>query len=272
MLSAVGEPDATRVLQGLRAGERARRTAARVLRFERGARAADERVVGTFERRTLAEIYALDERFRAIRRYVDRLHRVFAKGLTQQAARNRRTRLLGDRRLTSQAFLAKPLKMLADDEVFEKLIVSLGWHHVDRTSNHVERDNRGFRDAFAMYLVSRPSTFDVGVTENMMGDILTDEAAQVAGSIGLLPSASVGAKRTPWGVFGLYEPSHGSAPDIAGKGLANPLATILSGALVLRYSFGAEKAAKHPACHGEFAWEPSSGNRNVRLPQRCCLS
>lgn len=97
------------------------------------------------ERRTLAEISSLDERFLAIRPYVDRLHRVFAKGLTQQAARNRRTRLLGDRRLTSQAFLAKPLKMLADDEVFEKLIVSLGWHHVDRTSNHVERDNRGFR-------------------------------------------------------------------------------------------------------------------------------
>lgn len=97
------------------------------------------------ERRTLAEIYALDERFRAIRQYVDRLHRVFAKGLTQQAARNRRTRLLGDRRLASEAALAKPLKMLADDEVFEKLIVSLGWHHVDRTSNHVERDNRGFR-------------------------------------------------------------------------------------------------------------------------------
>jgi len=81
------------------------------------------------------------------------------------------------------------------------------------------------------------------VTENMMGDILTDEAAQVTGSIGLIPSASLGAKKTKWGVFGLYEPSHGSAPDIAGKGVANPLATILSGAMMLRYSFGAEKAA-----------------------------
>ncbi|MGH9361916.1 MAG: transposase [Thermoanaerobaculia bacterium] len=97
------------------------------------------------ERLTLTEIYALDERFRAIRRYVDQLHRVFAKGLTQQAARNRRTRLLGDRRLKSHAFLAKPLQMLGDDAVFEKLIVSLGWHHVDRTSNHVERKNRSFR-------------------------------------------------------------------------------------------------------------------------------
>jgi 3-isopropylmalate dehydrogenase len=98
-------------------------------------------------------------------------------------------------------------------------------------------------DAFTMYLISRPASFDVMVTENMMGDILTDEAAQVTGSIGLIPSASLGAKKTKWGTFGLYEPSHGSAPDIAGKGIANPLATILSGAMMLRYSFGAEKAA-----------------------------
>jgi len=97
------------------------------------------------ERRTLAQIYALDERFRAIRRYVDQLHRVFTKGLTQQAARNRRTRLLRNRSLSSQPFLAKPFQRLADDEVFEKLIVSLGWHHVDRTRNHVERKNRSFR-------------------------------------------------------------------------------------------------------------------------------
>jgi 3-isopropylmalate dehydrogenase len=98
-------------------------------------------------------------------------------------------------------------------------------------------------DAFTMYLISRPGSFDVVATENMMGDIITDEAAQVTGSIGLIPSASLGAKKTKWGVFGLYEPSHGSAPDIAGKGLANPLATILSGAMMLRYSLGAEKAA-----------------------------
>ncbi len=98
-------------------------------------------------------------------------------------------------------------------------------------------------DAFTMYLISRPRDFDVVVTENMMGDIITDEAAQVTGSIGLIPSASLGPRRTRYGVFGLYEPSHGSAPDIAGQGVANPLATILSGALMLRYSFGAEKAA-----------------------------
>lgn len=99
-------------------------------------------------------------------------------------------------------------------------------------------------DAFTMYLISRPASFDVVATENMMGDIITDEAAQVTGSIGLIPSASLGVKKTKSGIFGLYEPSHGSAPDIAGKGLANPLATILSGAMMLRYSLGSEKAAK----------------------------
>ncbi|MDQ7780868.1 MAG: hypothetical protein RDV41_14320, partial [Planctomycetota bacterium] len=97
------------------------------------------------ERRILREIYALDPRFRTIRRYVDRLHDVFVKGLTPQAARNRRTRVLRDSRLHSEPILTQPLQMLADDEVFEKLIVSLGWHHVDRTSNHVERKNRSFR-------------------------------------------------------------------------------------------------------------------------------
>ena len=78
-----------------------------------------------------------------------------------------------------------------------------------------------------------PGQFDVLLTENMFGDILSDEASQITGSIGLLPSASLRADG-----FGLYEPIHGSAPDIAGKGIANPLATILSVAMMLRYSFG----------------------------------
>jgi 3-isopropylmalate dehydrogenase len=99
-------------------------------------------------------------------------------------------------------------------------------------------------DAFTMFLIRRPASFDVVVTENMMGDIITDEAAEVTGSIGLLPSASLGVKRTKAGIFGLYEPCHGSAPDIAGKGLANPLATILSAAMLLRYSLSAERAAR----------------------------
>jgi 3-isopropylmalate dehydrogenase len=98
-------------------------------------------------------------------------------------------------------------------------------------------------DATAMDLVRRPQSFDVIVTENLFGDILSDEAAQLTGSLGMLPSASLGERRVAGGQFGLYEPSHGSAPDIAGTGKANPLATILSGALLLRYSLGAERAA-----------------------------
>jgi 3-isopropylmalate dehydrogenase len=94
-------------------------------------------------------------------------------------------------------------------------------------------------DACAMHLIRRPADFDVIVTENMFGDILTDEASMLAGSMGLLPSASLGDGRR-----GLYEPIHGSAPDIAGKGVANPYATILSVALMLRYSLGLESEAR----------------------------
>jgi 3-isopropylmalate dehydrogenase len=93
-------------------------------------------------------------------------------------------------------------------------------------------------DACAMHLIRRPADFDVIVTENMFGDILTDEASMLAGSMGMLPSASLGE-----GKRGLYEPIHGSAPDIAGKGIANPYATILSVALLLRYSLGLEAEA-----------------------------
>ena len=118
-------------------------------------------------------------------------------------------------------------------------------------------------DACAMYLLSRPASFDVIVTENMFGDILTDEASMLAGSMGMLPSASLGATadhrqpttnhreaqseiqnpKSKITRMGLYEPIHGSAPDIAGKGIANPLATILSVALLLRLSLGLEAEA-----------------------------
>jgi len=93
-------------------------------------------------------------------------------------------------------------------------------------------------DSMAMHLLSRPRAYDVIVTENMFGDILTDEASMLAGSLGLLASASLGA-----GKVGIYEPIHGSAPDIAGKGIANPYATILSAALLLRHSLGLEAEA-----------------------------
>ena len=93
-------------------------------------------------------------------------------------------------------------------------------------------------DNAAMQLVRRPSQFDVVVTSNMFGDILSDEASQITGSIGILPSASLGATKR-----GLYEPIHGSAPDIAGMNIANPLGTILSAAMMLRYSFAMAKEA-----------------------------
>jgi 3-isopropylmalate dehydrogenase len=95
-------------------------------------------------------------------------------------------------------------------------------------------------DSAAMHLLKRPRDFDVIVTENMFGDILTDEASMLAGSLGLLPSASLGAS----GRGGLFEPIHGSAPDIAGRGIANPYAAILSAALLLRYALKLETEAR----------------------------
>ncbi|HEX8998036.1 MAG TPA: 3-isopropylmalate dehydrogenase [Ktedonobacterales bacterium] len=98
-------------------------------------------------------------------------------------------------------------------------------------------------DACAMALIRNPREFDVVVTENMFGDILTDEASMLTGSLGMAPSASLGARRTRHGQFGLFEPIHGSAPDIAGQGKANPLAAILTAAMLLRYSLGLKQAA-----------------------------
>ncbi len=100
-------------------------------------------------------------------------------------------------------------------------------------------------DAMAMHLLRRPRDFDVIATENMFGDILTDEASMLAGSMGMLPSASIGERENQLGrPRGLYEPIHGSAPDIAGKDLANPLAAILSTAMMLRYSLDHAEAAE----------------------------
>jgi 3-isopropylmalate dehydrogenase len=92
-------------------------------------------------------------------------------------------------------------------------------------------------DAMAMHIMNRPRDFDVVLTENLFGDILTDESSVITGSMGMLPSATVGGK------VNIYEPIHGSAPDIAGKGLANPVGSIMSAALLLRHSAGLEKEA-----------------------------
>jgi 3-isopropylmalate dehydrogenase len=98
-------------------------------------------------------------------------------------------------------------------------------------------------DSCAMQLVKKPASFDVLVTENLFGDILSDEASVLAGSLGMLPSASLGERKTAHGTFGLYEPIHGSAPHMAGQDRANPIGTILSAAMLARWSLGREDVA-----------------------------
>lgn len=117
-------------------------------------------------------------------------------------------------------------------QLWKDVVTDIGQHYPDVKLDHMYVDNA------AMQLVKAPKSFDVVVTGNMFGDILSDEAAMLTGSIGMLPSASLNASSQ-----GLYEPSHGSAPDIAGKGIANPLATILSAAMMLRYSLAQPEAA-----------------------------
>lgn len=123
--------------------------------------------------------------------------------------------------------------VLASSRLWRKQTEAFYASRPDITLNHLYVDNA------AMQLILNPKQFDVIVTENMFGDILSDEASVLTGSIGMLPSASVGHP----GEIALYEPIHGSAPDIAGKGIANPIATILSAALMLRFSFEMEKEA-----------------------------
>jgi len=127
--------------------------------------------------------------------------------------------------------------VLATSRLWRSVVTELGSDFPD-----VELDHR-LVDSCAMQLVTQPADFDVIVTENLFGDILSDEASVLAGSLGMLPSASLGERRTDYGIFGLYEPVHGSAPDIAGRDLANPAAAILSGAMMLRWSFGQVEAA-----------------------------
>jgi len=115
--------------------------------------------------------------------------------------------------------------------------------------------------AAAMHLLRRSTSFDVLMTENMFGDILTDEASMLAGSLGLLPSASLGE-----GTIGLYEPIHGSAPDIAGRGIANPYGTILSGAMLLRYSLGLEREARAIEVAVESALDASVRTADIVRP------
>ncbi|TAL55214.1 3-isopropylmalate dehydrogenase [Pandoraea sp.] len=140
-----------------------------------------------------------------------------------QAARKR------DKRLCS----VDKANVLETSQLWKDVMLDVAKEYADVELSHMYVDNA------AMQLVKAPKNFDVIVTGNMFGDILSDEAAMLTGSIGMLPSASLDANNK-----GLYEPSHGSAPDIAGKGIANPLATILSAAMMLRYTFGKVEQAE----------------------------
>ena len=127
--------------------------------------------------------------------------------------------------------------VLENGVLWRQTVIEIAKQYPEVTLNHLYVDNA------AMQLIRNPKGFDVVLAENLFGDILSDEMAMIAGSLGMLPSASLGTRETPLGRFGLFEPSGGTAPDIAGKGIANPIAQILSAAMMLRYSFSENDAA-----------------------------
>lgn len=169
---------------------------------------------GTYEENGVVGAYDTE------RYTVPEIERIVRAGFEYAMKRNRK--------LTS----VDKANVLDSSRLWRKTAIAISKEYPEVALSHMYVDN------CAMQLVRDPKQFDVIVTSNIFGDILSDEASMISGSIGMLASASLAE-----GTFGLYEPIHGSAPDIAGQGIANPLATILSAAMMLRYTFGEMKAA-----------------------------
>ncbi|MCB0011506.1 MAG: 3-isopropylmalate dehydrogenase, partial [Anaerolineales bacterium] len=150
--------------------------------------------------------------------------------------------------------------VLESSRLWRRTVIEVAKEYPDIELEHV------LVDAATMHLISRPASFDVMVAGNLFGDILTDEASMLTGSMGNLPSASLGNDKNDLGAArGLFEPIHGSAPDIAGKGIANPIGTVLSMAMMLRFSLGLE--AEAAAVEKAVADTLSAGHRTGDLAQ-----
>jgi 3-isopropylmalate dehydrogenase len=160
---------------------------------------------------------------------------VYMKSEIERIARVAFTAAMGRKK---QLLSVDKANVLASSVLWRETVVEIAKEFPEVQLSHMYVDNA------AMQLIKRPGSFDVLVTENLFGDILSDEMAMISGSLGMLPSASLGQQKESGLYFGLYEPSGGSAPDIAGQGIANPIAQILSLAMLLRFSLGETEAAE----------------------------
>ena len=160
---------------------------------------------------------------------------IYHKSEIQRIARVAFTAAMGRKK---QLLSVDKANVLASSVLWRETVIEIAKEFPEVQLSHMYVDNA------AMQLIKRPGSFDVLVTENLFGDILSDEMAMISGSLGMLPSASLGKQREDGLYFGLYEPSGGSAPDIAGQGIANPIAQILSLAMLLRFSLGEIEAAE----------------------------